>query len=301
MAAIKTINPAEVSTAVFHSYMLGAVAPRPIAFASTVDKDGKVNLSPFSFFNAFGSNPPILIFSPARRVRDNTIKHTLENVYEVDEVVINIVNYAMVQQMSLASCEYDKGVNEFIKAGFTEVRSVVVKPPRVGESPAAFECKVKRIIETGIAGGAANLVICEILLAHIKEDILTEKGQIDPQKLDAVARMGSDWYCRAHGEAIFEVPKPNLKKGIGVDQIPPAIRYSSVLTGNDLGLLGNIESLPDVSEVQSFKENYFNSKEDKHYTASEKAIIIEKMHLKAKELLKQGKLKEAWLVLLQYV
>lgn len=300
MPAIKTIDPKEVPTHVFHGYMLGAVAPRPIAFASTVDKNGNVNLSPFSFFNAFGSNPPILIFSPARRVRDNTIKHTLENVYEVDEVVINMVNYAMVQQVSLASCEYEKGVNEFLKAGFTEVTSVKVKPPRVAESPAAFECKVKRIIETGMEGGAGNLIICEILLAHIKEEIFNEKGQINPQKLDAVARMGGDWYCRAHGEAIFEVPKPNQKKGIGIDQIPHAIRNSTILTGNDLGMLGNIETLPNIREVENFKSSFsfrdISIDEKQH---ADKKSLTEKLHLQAKHLLKEGKLKEAWLTLLQ--
>src|SRR6185369_3924370 len=205
-----TINPKEIKTSLFHSYMLSAIAPRPIAFSSTIDKDGIPNLSPFSFFNAFGSHPPIVVFSPSRRVRDNTTKHTLENVYEVKEVVINVVNYAMVQQASLASCEYPKGVNEFEKAGFTPIPSELVKPFRVKESPVQMECKVLQVIETGHEGGAANLIICEILLMHIHDDILNEQGKIDQNKIDLVARMGGDKYCRASGSAIFSVPKPNL-------------------------------------------------------------------------------------------
>jgi flavin reductase (DIM6/NTAB) family NADH-FMN oxidoreductase RutF len=294
---IKTVDPKEIPTHIYHAYMLGAVAPRPIAFASTVDSRGNVNLSPYSFFNAFGSNPPTLVFSPARRVRDNTIKHTLENIYEVKEVVINIVNYAMVQQMSLASCEYDKGVNEFIKAGFTEVPSVRVKPPRVGEAPVAFECKVNKVIETGTFGGAGNLVICEVLLVHINEQILNEKGQIDPQKIDLVARMGGDWYCRANGDALFEVPKPNLKKGIGIDQLPYSIRNSTVLTGNDLGMLANIEAFPDMQEVISFANQPEMQSIRAAYTTKE-ALQVQ-LHHKAKAYLKEGKLAEAWLTLMQ--
>lgn len=297
MTAIRTISPEHTATNVFHSYLLGVIAPRPIAFASTIDAQGRVNLSPFSFFNVFGANPPILIFSPSRRVRDNTIKHTLENVQQVKEVVINIVNYAMVQQMSLASCEYDKGVNEFIKAGFTEEPSVLVKPPRVKEAPAAFECKVNQIIATGTEGGAGNLVICEVLLAHIHEDIINDKNQIDPQKLDAVARMGNDWYCRAQGEAIFSVPKPNQKKGIGLDNIPAHIRYSTVLTGNDLGMLGNSEALPSREEIAAFASQL---------TVQEVLInnyntlpVKEALHQIAKKYLSEGKVKEAWLTLLQ--
>jgi len=194
----KRIDPKEVTTGVLHSYLLGAIAPRPIAFASTIDKEGKVNLSPFSFFNVFGANPPILIFSPARRGRDNTVKHSYENVLEVPEVTINIVDYAMVQQMSLASTEYPKGVNEFVKAGLTEIASEKVKPPRVADAPASFECKVLQVIPTGIEGGAGNLIICEVVLVHIANRVLDGNGKIDPFKLDAVARMGGDWYCRAN-------------------------------------------------------------------------------------------------------
>ncbi|QHT67740.1 flavin reductase family protein [Rhodocytophaga rosea] len=297
MSSFRTISPTDTTSAVFHSYLLGVVAPRPIAFASTVDSQGKVNLSPFSFFNVFGSNPPILIFSPSRRVRDNTIKHTLENVQEVKEVVINIVNYAMVQQMSLASCEYEKGVNEFIKAGFSEEPSILVKPPRVKEAPAAFECRVNQIIATGTEGGAGNLVICEILLAHIQEDIINAKNQIDPQKLDAVARMGNDWYCRAYGDAIFSVPKPNQKKGIGFDNIPAQIRYSTVLTGNDLGMLGNIEALPTKEEISEFTSQ---SAIQEIVTNKHNSLAVkEALHQIAKAYLLEGKVKEAWLTLLQ--
>jgi len=239
-----TIDPKEISIGKMHSYLLGTIAPRPIAFASTIDKEGNINLSPFSFFNCFGANPPILIFSPARRGRDNTTKHTYENVLEVPEVVINIVNYNMAQQVSLASTEYPKGVNEFIKSGLTPIASSLVKPPRVGESPAAFECRVLQIIPTGTEGAAGNLVICEVVLAHIKDEVLDNEGKIDPFKIDAVARMGGDWYCRANGETLFKIPKPLDKMGIGIDQLPEAIRNSKVLTGNDLALLANVEELP---------------------------------------------------------
>lgn len=282
------INPKEVSTAKFHGYMLGAVAPRPIAFASTVDAKGNVNLSPFSFFNAFSANPPILIFSPARRVRDNTTKHTLENVLVHDEVVINIVNHNMVEQMSLASTEYDPGVNEFEKAGLTQVASEIVKPPRVGESPASFECKVIEVKPLGAEGGAGNLIICEVLLMHLKDDILDADQRIDPYKLDAVARMGGNWYSRAQGDSIFEIPKPLTTKGIGVDQIPDHIRNSDVLTGNNLGRLGNVEELPSVEEIKAYQENL----------EVKQAIENKSTHHLAKGLLERGLVMEAWKVLL---
>lgn len=250
----KTIYPQEITTPTLQNYLQSIVAPRPIAFASTMDKEGKVNLSPFSFFNLFSANPPIVVFSPSRRVRDNTTKHTLDNVIEVPEVVINIVNYSMVEQTSLASTEYEKGVNEFVKAGLTPEPSVLVKPPRVAESPAALECKVKQIIPLGEQGGAGNLVICEVILMHLKEEIFDENGKISPYKIDLVARMGGDWYSRSQGEMLFEVPKPLQTKGIGVDNIPEQIRNSTVLTGNNLGRLGNIEQLPSQAEIEEFKK-----------------------------------------------
>lgn len=271
-----TVDPREVTTAKMVSILQGAVAPRPIAFASTVDRNGKINLSPFSFFNLFSTQPPILIFSPSRRVRNNTTKHTLENVKEVPEVVINIVNYSMVEQSSLASCEYPPEVNEFIKAGFNPFPSVKVKPPRVAESPASFECRVKEIISLGTEGGAGNLIICEVILAHVKNDILNEQGGIDPQKLDAVARMGADYYCRAQGENIFEVPKPNTKLGIGFDRLPEEILNSKVFSKNELARLANIEKLP----IGNFSADKIK-------------------HLQATELLKQGRLQEAWQLLLE--
>ncbi len=271
-----TINPKEIPFAKMHSYLLGAVTPRPIAFASTVDKAGNVNLSPFSFFNCFGANPPILIFSPARRGRDNTTKHTYENVREVSEVVINVVNYSMVQQTSLASTEFPKGVNEFIKAGFTQVPSTLVKPPRVGEAPIAMECKVLQIIQTGDQGAAGNLVICEIVLMHIHESVLDAEGKIDPWKLDAVARLGGDYYCRVQGDMIFKVPKPLDKVGIGIDQLPDTIRNSKILTGNDLGMLANIEKLPSGPHSAD-----------------------ESVHKNAHLLLQKGMIEEAWKVLSQ--
>jgi flavin reductase (DIM6/NTAB) family NADH-FMN oxidoreductase RutF len=286
-----TVDPKTISVAKMHAYLLGSVTPRPIAFASTVDKDGNVNLSPFSFFNCFGMNPPILIFSPARRVRDNTTKHTYENVLEVPEVVINVVNYAMVQQASLASTEYPKGVNEFVKSGFTEVKSERVKPPRVGESPVSWECKVLEVIKTGDQGGAGNLIICEILLMHIREDILDAEGKIDQHKIDTVARLGGDWYCRVHGDALFTVPKPIDRTGIGVDQLPEEVRWSKILTGNDLGMLGNVEKLPGEVEVRAISEN------DDVMMATRKGT--DAIHLLAQTYLKAGKVEDAWKILLQ--
>lgn len=276
-----TIDPKEIATPKLQGYLQGAIAPRPIAFASTIDRNGQVNLSPFSFFNMFSTKPPILVFSPSRRVRDNTTKHTLENVKEVPEVVVNIVNYAMVEQSSLASCEYPKGINEFVKAGFTELSSERVKPPRVAESPASFECKVNEVISLGSEGGAGNLIICEIVLAHFKSEILDEHGHIDPQRLDAVARMGGDFYCRAHGDNIFTVPKPNMKLGIGFDQLPEEIKKSKILSGNDLGRLANIEKLPEVVKAK-------NSGRD-----------VTWQHHLAKKLLAEGNVEEAWRVLLE--
>ncbi|HEY3401873.1 MAG TPA: flavin reductase family protein [Ohtaekwangia sp.] len=285
-----TIDPKEIPPAKMHAWLLGAVTPRPIAFASTIDRDGHVNLSPFSFFNCFGSNPPLLIFSPARRGRDNTTKHTFENVLEIPEVVIHIASYSMVQQMSLASTEYPKGVNEFLKAGFTQAPSAVVRPPRVAEAPIAMECKVLQVVPTGTEGGAGNLVICEILRLHVKEEVLDHEGRIDPFKLDAVARLGGDWYARVHGNAIFKVPKPLDKLGIGVDQIPEKIRLSKVLTGNDLGMLGNIEKLPDAESIKAIRQQ-----PDVHQALMKGEDAIHKL---AHQYLEEGKVEEAWKVLL---
>ena len=231
------------------NYLQYAIAPRPICFATTIDKAGNVNLSPFSFFNMFSTNPPMCIFSPARRVRDNTTKHTLDNVLEVKECVINIVNYSMVQQMSLASTDYAKGINEFQKAGFTMLPSKLVKPPRVAEAPVQLECLVTEVIHLGEKPGAGNLILAEIKLIHIEESILDEEGRIDQEKIDLVARLGGDWYCRVTKDNLFKVPKPLTTLGIGVDALPKAVRNSMVLTGNDLGLLGNLEKMPSLEEV----------------------------------------------------
>lgn len=288
------ITPGEISTKQLHAYLLGSVAPRPICFASTIGKDGQPNLSPFSFFNVFGSKPPIAIFSPARRVRDNTIKHTLENIYETREVVINVVTYDMVQQMNLASCEYPKDVNEFVKSGFTPVASELVKPFRVKESPVSLECKLLQVIETGTEGGAANLIICEIIKMHIDERILGDDLQIDPHKIDLVARMGKDYYCRASGDAVFEVPKPNLELGIGMDALPAAIRNSSILSGNDLGLLANSTEIPVVSGLQD-DERLRQILQDYDGNAS---LTQQALHQYAKELLARHEVDHAWQVLL---
>ncbi len=292
------IIPGEVSTAKLHGYMLSAIAPRPICFASTVDKDGNVNLSPYSFFNAFGSNPTTLIFSPARRVRNNSIKHTLENVYETKEVCINVVTYEIVQQMSLASTEYDKGVNEFVKAGFTELASDLIKAPRVKESPVQFECKVREVIETGQEGGAGNLIVCEILKMHISEDILGEDGTIDQHKIHLVSRLGKNWYGKAFGDALFEIEKPLATKGIGVDAIPNDIRLSHVLTGNNLGQLGNVESLPTDEDIAAYKQENTELAELFTRLSTDPDNLKEQQHILAKNLLSEGKTKEAWKVLL---
>ena len=288
-----TVDPKEVSIAKFHSILLGAVGPRPIAFASTIDEDGRPNLSPFSLFNAFSANPPVLVFSPARRVRDNTTKHTLENVLRVPEVVINVVNYDMVQQMSLASTEYPEGVNEFEKAGFTQLASEKVRPFRVKESPVQFECIVKEVISLGDEGGAGNLIICEVVMAHMHADVLNEQNQIDQQKIDLVGRMGGNWYSRAHGAALFEVEKPLTTLGIGVDALPEHIRYSPVLTGNNLGQLGNVEHIPSELECREFKNSGELELLLAQVTESDFAS-----HRLAQQLLAQGEIQKAWKVLL---
>jgi flavin reductase (DIM6/NTAB) family NADH-FMN oxidoreductase RutF len=282
-----SINPKEISVGKLHGYLLGAVAPRPIAFASTIDADGNPNLSPFSFFNVFGSNPPIMIFSPARRVRDNTTKHTLENALATKEVVINVVNYAIVQQMSLSSTEYPEGVNEFEKAGFTMLPSDEIKPFRVAESPVQFECKVKDVIFTGDEGGAGNLIVCEVVKIHIADDVLNENGAIDQHKIDLVARAGGSYYTRAR-DGFFEIPKPISTLGIGVDTIPLEIRNSTVLTGNNLGMLGNIEQLPTEDTVNNFR------KEHPQFIGLE----VVKKHTFAQEYLSKNDLESAWKVLL---
>lgn len=295
---MKTFYPKDLSTQEFHGLLQGSIAPRPIAFASTIDKAGNVNLSPFSFFNLFSTNPAILIFSPSRRVRDNTTKHTLENVLEVPEVVIHVVHYGMVEQMSLASTEYGKGVSEFEKAGLTSVPSLEVKPPRVKEAHIAFECKVNEVKALGDQGGAGNLVICEVLVAHVNEAILDDHGVIDPYKLDAVARLGGDWYSRASGDSLFKIPKPIRTLGIGVDQIPLAIRQSTILTGNNLGRLGNVEALPSQIEVAEFGQSA-EIKEMRVRFQHDPDSLADHLHLLASEYLDEDEVLKAWLVLLQ--
>ena len=291
MNEVISIDPKTVDTPELHSYLLGSVGPRPIAFASTIDKSGRPNLSPFSFFNVFSANPPVMIFSPARRVRNNTIKHTLENVLETKEVVINIVNYDMVQQMSLASTEYQKGENEFKKAGLTMLKSEVVKPFRVAESPVQFECKVKKVEALGKEGGAGNLIFSEVLMIHINSAVLDKEGKIDQNKIDQVARMGGNWYTRANA-GMFEVPKPLSSLGIGVDKIPDSIRFSKILTGNDLGMLGNIESIPDTEEIEAF---LVNNIEVRSVLSSDDTELI---HKKAQQYLVEKDIASAWKVLL---
>ena len=286
-----SFEPKEVSPQELQGYLQTAVAPRPIAFASTLDEDGNPNLSPFSFFNVFSSNPPILVFSPARRVRDNTIKHTLLNVQNNAEVVINIVNYAMVQQVSLSSTEYADGVNEFEKAGFSMLPSDIVKPFRVAQAPVQFECKVQQIIPMGDQGGAGNLVICEVVKVHISKDVLDADGKIDQHKIDLVARLGVNWYTRANA-GLFEVAKPLTTLGIGVDQISEEIRNSTILDGNDLGKLGNIEVLPTQEEINIFVTQSFKVKG----VLSADDITVK--HQEAKDYLNNNDVLSAWKVLL---
>jgi flavin reductase (DIM6/NTAB) family NADH-FMN oxidoreductase RutF len=291
------INPKEVSQPKFHQFMLGAVAPRPIALASTVDKDGNPNLAPFSFFNAFSSNPPILVFSPARSGIDGTLKHTLENVYETGEVVINSVSHAMVQQTSLSSTAYPKNINEFEKAGFTELASELVKPFRVKESPVQFECKVNDVIELGDKGGAGNLVICEVLLMHISEDVLNENQHIDAQLIDLVSRMGGGDYCRASGSSVFAIEKPIAKRGMGIDNLPEYIKNSKVLTGNNLGQLGNFEKLPEKSAVKETKQNSKVKALTEKFSDTPEELHFH-LQVLAKESLDNGNGEFAWRVLM---
>lgn len=292
-----TLHTKDLSTPELHNYLQYAIAPRPICFASTVDKEGNVNLSPFSFFNLFSTNPPICIFSPSRRVRDNTTKHTLENILEVPECVINIVNYAMVQQTSLASVEYPKGVNEFIKSGFTAIASELVKPPRVAEAPVQFECVVNEVKPLGDGPGAGNLIFAEIKIIHVNEAVLDANGKIDQAKLDLVARLGGDWYCRITKDNLFKVAKPVRSIGIGVDAIPYAIGNSNVLTGNNLGQLGNVEVLPTDEEIEVCAQSP-ELKDLLDATIGDNQTRETQLHLKAKQLLDEGRVDEAWKVLL---
>jgi len=274
------------------NYLQYAIAPRPICFATTIAADGQINLSPFSFFNLFSTNPPVCIFSPARRVRDNTTKHTLENVLQVKECVINIVNYDMVQQMSLASTEYAREINEFDKAGFTMLKSELVAPPRVAEAPVQLECIVTEVISLGPNAGAGNLVFAEIKLIHVKEEILDADGRIDQEKIDLVARLGGDWYCRVTAENLFKVAKPLTTLGIGVDALPHEVRYSKVLSGNDLGMLGNIEHLPTAEEIDAFRNN--NAvKEVLDATIGDGVTRMRELHELAKSFLDQGQVLSA--------
>ncbi len=293
-----TIDTKETKNPKLHHYLLGSVGPRPICFASTIDRDGNRNLAPFSFFNVFSSNPPIAVFSPARSGRTGQQKDTYNNVKEVPEVVINIVDYSMVHQMSLASSPYNPNEDEFVKSGLTAIESEVVRPWRVKESPVQMECKVNEVIELGEGGGAGNLIVCEILKIHIAESILDENQAIDQKKIDLVARMGGDWYCRADENSMFEIKKPITTRGIGVDEIPKEIVKSKILTGNDIGQLGGIETLPDETEVNDYKLieliDLFVSLEN----APEK--LETELHLRAKELLKENKLTEAWKTLLSF-
>jgi len=292
-----SINPSEHSVPKIHQYLLGAVGPRPIALASTIDENGNPNLSPFSFFNVFSANPPILIFSPARRGRDNTTKHTYHNAKDTREVVINVVNFDIVQQVSLSSTEYAEGVNEFVKSGLTAIESETVKPFRVAESPVQFECVVNEVVELGQEGGAGNLIICEVKRIHISEEILAEDGNIDQDKIDLVGRLGRDWYVRASGDALFEVEKPIRNMGIGVDTIPAVIRNSMFLSGNDLGKLGNVENLPEAAEIENAANDF-----DLRSILSSNADGMEKreeLHILAKKLLDENHVIEAWKVLLQ--
>jgi flavin reductase (DIM6/NTAB) family NADH-FMN oxidoreductase RutF len=290
----KSIILKDLPTAEVQDFLNHAIAPRPICFASTIDANGHVNLSPFSYFNLFSTNPPVVIFSPARRVRDNTTKHTLQNILEVPEVVINVVSYDMIQKVSLSSCEYPKETDEFLKSGFTKEKSVIVKPPRVKESPVQMECKVLEVKHLGTEGGAGNLIICEILLMHINENILGANGKIDQRKLDLAARLGNNWYVRINAENLFEVEKPHTALGIGIDQLPESIKYSKILSGNHLGQLANVHEMPFVDPAfeDGKLKNIFQ------YFSLNPEDMEKELHLYAAELLDDGKVVAAWQILL---
>lgn len=294
-----TLKTSDLSPMQMQNYLQYAIAPRPICFASTIDSAGNINLSPFSFFNMFSTNPPMCVFSPARRVRDNTTKHTLENVLDVKECVINIVNYDMVQQMSLASTEYGKGVNEFEKAGFTMQKSHLVKPPRVAEAPVQLECIIKEVIPLGEQNGSGNLILAEIKLIHIKEEILDSEGKIDQAKIDLVARLGGDWYCRVTPESLFKVAKPLTTLGIGVDALPAAVRNSKVLTGNDLGMLGNVEVLPSADEIDAISFSA-NVKDILDATIGDSSTRERELHELAHQLLMVGNVNDALKIVLLF-
>lgn len=294
---MKTLTAGQLPPNELYSYLTHAIAPRPICFASTVNQQGEVNLSPFSFFNMVSSNPPICVFSVARWGHTNTIKHTLENVLEVPECVINVVNYPMVEQMSLSSAPFEKGISEFVKAGFTEQKSELVKPPRVAEAPVQIECSVKQVIPLGEEGGAGNLIICEIKLVHIQDEILDENGKIDQAKIDLVARLGADWYCRVRPENLFKIARPGKSSIIGIDGLPTSIRNSAVLTGNDLGKLGNITDLPDETAVEEYAR-HVEIKNLLDATIGDSFTQEMELHRSAKKLLDEGKVDEAWKVLL---
>ncbi|MDE3184906.1 MAG: flavin reductase family protein [Bacteroidota bacterium] len=290
----KTINLKEAGSKEFQNLLKHAIAPRPICFASTVDKEGNVNLSPFSYFNLFSGNPPVVIFSVLRKVRNNTTKHTLENVLEVPEVAINIVDYKMVQQVSLSSCEFPKETDEFIKTGFTKEPSLTIKPPRVKESPVQMECKVLEVKSLGTEGGAGQLIICEVMMMHIDENILDENGGIDQLKLHHVARLGGNWYAKISAENLFEVEKPNVELGIGFDQLPESIKNSKILTGNHLGQLANVHETPVINPA--FEDNRL--KNIFQYFSTDPVEMERELHLYARELLDEGKVEDAWQVLL---
>jgi flavin reductase (DIM6/NTAB) family NADH-FMN oxidoreductase RutF len=291
---MKSIQLKDSSIAEVQHYLQCAVAPRPICFASTIDKEGNINLSPFSFFNLFSYNPPVVIFSPVRRGRNNTTKHTLENVLEVPEVVINIVTYDMVQQMSLASCEFAKGVNEFNKAGFIMEAATLVKPPMVKQSKIKLECRVNEVKPLGTQGGAGNLIIAEVLVMHIDESILSGDGKIDQTKLQLVARLGGDWYCKVDESNLFKVEKPNTQLGIGIDALPPSIKNSTILSGNNLGQLANVNIIPMVDPT--FDDDTL--KNIVQYYSINPEEMEKELHIYAAQLLNAGKVKEAWQVLL---
>lgn len=295
--AIRTIDPATLTTPQLQAYLQFAIAPRPICFASTINKEGQVNLSPFSFFNLFSTRPPICIFSPSRRVRDNTTKHSLHNVQQVPEVVINIVNYAMVRQTSLASTDYPEGVNEFEKTGLTMEASQLVRPPRVREAPVQLECRVTEIKELGTQPGAGNLIFAEVMMIHIREEILDANGMIDQMKIDLVARLGANWYSRVTPESLFEVEKPLRTMGIGVDALPAVARHSTVLTGNDLGLLGNAANLPTQEMLQKVREDPEIKFIFSQTNENERSLIREQLHRLVKRMLDEGKTDTALAIL----
>ncbi len=297
---MRVITPGEVETKDLHQFILGAVAPRPIAFVSTIDDDGIPNIAPYSFFNAFSSNPPVLVFSSNRRVADNTTKDTLHNVELNQELVVNVVNYEIVHQMALASISYPSDIDEFAKSGLTPIPADLVKPFRIKESPAHFECKVSEIITLGNHGGAGHLIICNVLRMHVCESVIDDKNRINPHKMDLVGRMGRSHYVRAQGEAVFDLYQSVMKPALGFDSLPKHILNSNVLSGSDIAKMAGLYKFPDVNELADLMKNNHDLKSVFSSAESSDNILIDNLHRLVKNTIDDGRIEEAFQIAMSY-